>query len=295
MLEGLYLSIVAGLVYGLTISLMGIGLSLIYGIMANVNVSHGTFYMLAAYAAFGGAFVLKFSPVLASTFGVALTVLVGVAAFVIIVPRKIRVTTDPDSQNRVAILLLGFAVISQQAIFLVFGGTTIPVAQLATGTIFLPGGAFISYQQLISSIIAVGVYGALYAFMFRTKMGRATRAFSQDRETAEAMGVNVSLLAAVIFGIGTGLAALSGVLLGAQYSVNPGTGWDQLMVAFVIVTLGGIGSLTGTMLAGLIYGTVFQVAQYFVPQFSFVAVVLSIYILIIVKPSGLMSKVVERD
>ena len=132
----------------------------------------------------------------------------GIGAITIL-PIGWRVTTDPHTQNQVAIVFMGFALVAQQVIFLVFGGTTIPLAPLASGTVLLPGGAFFTYQQLISALVAVTVYGFLYLFMFRTKMGRATRAFSQDRETAEAMGVKVRRMVMTVFGRGTSLGSIS--------------------------------------------------------------------------------------
>ncbi len=292
--QGLYLSIVSGISYGLIISLLAGGLSLIYGVMNNVNTSHGAFYMLGGFLTFFAVSSLHLPIILSITFAFAAAFGLGLIFLYTLVPRRMWVSKDPDSQNIVMILFLALAQVLQRGAFIVYGGGSVAVPSILFGSIALPGDLFISYQTVISIVISILCYVALFIFLRDSKIGKAIRAFSQDRELAEAMGVRVSTIALMSFGLGVSLAALSGALLSSIYSVTAATGWNELVIAFVIVTFGGIGSISGSFLGGLVYVIIYSITQYYLPAYSFVVALVLIYIVLVTKPTGILGEIIER-
>ncbi len=294
MLSGLYVSVVSGLIYGIILSLLASGLSLIYGVMNSINTAHGAFYMLGGFLAFLGSATLRLSPALAILFAFVAALLLGVVTLTVGVRRSIWVTNQPSEQNVVLMELLAIAFIAEEAVFLLFGGSSVSIPSITFGNFLLPGDVYISYQETIAVAICIASYVGLYLFLFHTRIGRAIRAFAEDRELAEGLGVNVTMIALLTYGIGVALAALTGSLLGSIYSVTSESGWNELVIAFVIVTFGGIGSLEGTVIAGLIYGVVYSILEYNYPSLSFVLTLLFIYVILVTRPRGILGVVVER-
>jgi branched-chain amino acid transport system permease protein len=293
-LQGLYLSLVSGISYGLIISLLAGGLSLIYGVMNNVNTSHGAFYMMGGFLTFFAVSSLHLPIIVSIIFAFAAAFGLGLVFLYALIPKNMWVSSDPDAQNIVMILFLALAQVLQQGAFILYGGGSIAVPRILFGNIAAPGNVFISYQTVISIAISLLSYLGLFIFLRDTKIGRAIRAFSQDRELAESMGVRVSTIALMSFGLGVSLAALSGSLLSSIYSITASTGWNELVIAFVIVTFGGIGSISGSFLGGLVYGIVYSITQYFLPAYSFVVALVLIYIVLVLKPTGILGEIIER-
>lgn len=293
-LFGLYLSIISGLSYGLIISLLAGGLSLIYGVMNNVNTSHGAFYMLGGFLTFFAVSSLHLPIVLSIVFAFSAAFALGVFFLFVLIPKQMWVSSNPDAQNTVMIIFLALAQVLQQGTFIVYGGGSVAVPRISFGNIIAPGGVYIPYQTIIAIAISLLCYVGLFLFLRDTKIGKAIRAFSQDRELAEAMGVRVSTIALMSFGLGVSLAALSGSLLSSIYSITAATGWNELVIAFVIVTFGGIGSISGSFIGGIVYGIVYAITQYYLPAYSFVIALVLIYIVLVNKPTGILGEIIER-
>jgi branched-chain amino acid transport system permease protein len=293
-LFGLYLSLISGVSYGLIISLLAGGLSLIYGVMNNVNTSHGAFYMVGGFLTFFGISYLHLPIVISIVFAFVAAFVLGLFFLFVLIPRKMWVSSDPDAQNTVMILFLALAYVLQQGVFIVYGGGSIGVPVIVFGNIIAPGGVYIQYQTIIAIAISLLCYVGLFLFLRDTRIGKAIRAFCQDRELAEAMGVRVATIALMSFGLGVSLAALSGSLLSSIYSITAATGWTELMIAFVIVTFGGIGSISGSFIGGLVFGIVYAITQYFLPAYSFLIALILIYIVIVIKPTGILGEIIER-
>jgi len=293
-LFGLYLSLISGVSYGLIISLLAGGLSLIYGVMNNVNTSHGAFYMLGGFLTFFAVSSLHLPIVLSIMFAVAAAFALGLFFLYVLIPKKMWVSSNPDAQNTVMIIFLALAQVLQNGAFIVYGGGSVAVPRIFFGYVLAPGGVYIGDQSIIAIAISLLCYVGLFLFLRDTKIGKAIRAFSQDRELAEAMGVKVSTIALLSFGLGVSLAALSGSLLSSIYSITASTGWNELVIAFVIVTFGGIGSISGSFLGGLVYGIIFAVTQYFLPAYSFAIALVLIYIVLVNKPTGILGEIIER-
>ena len=293
LLFGLYLSLISGVSYGLIISLLAGGLSLIYGVMNNVNTSHGAFYMMGGFLTFFAVSSLHLPIVVSIMFAFAAAFAIGLVFLYVLIPKKMWVSANPDAQNTVMILFLALAQVLQNGAFIVYGGGSIAVPRISFGYIIAPGGVYIPNQTVIAIAISLLCYVGLFLFLRDTKIGKAIRAFSQDRELAEAMGVKVSTIALMSFGLGVSLAALSGSLLSSIYSITAATGWNELVIAFVIVTFGGIGSISGSFLGGLVYGIVFAITQYFLPAYSFAIALVLIYIVLVNKPTGILGEIIE--
>jgi branched-subunit amino acid ABC-type transport system permease component len=293
-LYGLYASVVSGVTYGVIVSLLAVGLSLIYGVMGTVNTSHGAFYMVGGALAFASSSLLKLPPLVSIAVSFVGVFVIGLAAMALFIPRRMWVTSESNEQSTVMILFAAVAMVTQQVAFTLYGGSAFIVRSLLTGYVLLPGGVYITNEVLLAVIITLAVYATLYFFLRYTMLGMGMRAYAQDKESAESLGINGRTISLITFAAGVAMAAIAGGLLAAIYSVNSASGWDELITAFVIVTFGGIGSIMGSLLGGLIYGIIYSMMQFFYPELSFILVLLIIYIVILVRPTGLLGQVVER-
>ncbi|MDG6994854.1 MAG: branched-chain amino acid ABC transporter permease [Nitrososphaerota archaeon] len=291
---GIYTSIVTGLSYGLVVSLLAAGFSLVFGVMGNLNMAHGTFYMFGAFATYVISSYFGVSPILSIAASIAIVFLISLGTLVGFVPKKMWVTSIPNEQALVMILLLAFTTVASQVVFFMFGGTPINTPPVTTVFIQLPGRLYLDGQLLVSIIFALASYLILGLFLGYTHWGKAIRAYSQDKESAEAIGINGQRTTMLVFGIGGALAAVSGSLLSSIYAVDPTTGLTELLIAFIIVMLGGVGSILGSIVGGLIYGVTYEALQFFYSQYTFIVLFLLIYIVIIIRPSGLFGKVASR-
>jgi len=282
----------SGLEYGLILGLMAAGLSLIYGVMGNVNTAHGTFYMLGGFLLFLFSVALGLPVPAAISVAVIASFALGMAV-IFVLPANLRIAASADDANLIMIAMLMLAIAVEYLLDMLTGGTTLPVPSLAVGAIVISHVAF-TYQGIIAAVISAAVYAALAAFLRCSRIGKAIRAYAQNRELAEALGVEGSRVVALAFGIGVALAALSGVLLTPIYGVNSSSGWDMLVIAFVIVTLGGLGSLYGSLMGGVIYGIGYSLLSYYVPNYTYIILLAVIYVIIILKPTGIMGEIVEK-
>jgi len=271
---------------------MAAGLSLIYGVMGNVNTAHGTFYMLGGFLLFLSSIALGLPILVAIVVALVASFALGIA-LMFILPANLRIATNADDANFTMIIMLMFAILVEYALDIVTGGVTLPVPSLALGTVVISKVGF-TYQSLIAASVSVVAYAALGTFLRSSKIGRAIRAYAQNPELAEALGVRGSNVVSITFGIGVMLAALSGVLLTPIYSVSSSTGWDMLVIAFVVVTLGGLGSLYGSLIGGIIYGVGYSLLSYYMPTYTYIILLAIIYVIVVLKPTGIMGEIVER-
>jgi len=293
-LSGLYLSIVSGLTFGMILSLMAGGLSLIYGVLNILDTAHGTFYMFGGFMAYIIGTVLRAGSGVMLPLSVGMIFVLGMVILVLVIPKNMRITENSDQMNVVMILLLGVATVGQYGVFIIFGGATVAVPALVTGATGLPGGIYLTNETLLAVGVTIVTYLALYMFLSRTRVGNGIMACTQNRELAEAIGIRSDRVALLAFGIGCAMSAMSGVLLGSLYSINSGTGWDEMIIAFIIVIFGGVGKLIGSVVGGLFYGVMYSIIEYYYPALSLVVVLLLIYAVVIIKPTGLFGEVVER-
>jgi len=256
----LFVQLLNGLQYGVLLFLLAAGLTLVFGIMSFVNLAHGSLYMVGAYAAalaYGatGSFALA---VLAAM-GAAL--LVGVVLELTIVSRLYR----RDHLDHV-LATFGLVMFFNELVRLVWGPQPlfVQVPEVLAGTVQLFGFNYPSYRFAIIAVgllVAVGSYGLIH----KTRVGMLIRAGAQNPQLVGALGVNIGLLNAMLFGVGAMLAGLAGAMAGPLLSVQSGMGEPVLITTLVVIVIGGIGSVNGALYAALIVGVVDTLGRVLLP------------------------------
>ena len=247
-----FVQVLNGLQFGVLLFLIAAGLTLVFGVMNFINLAHGVQYMLGAYLAvtfylMTGSFLLAM--VLALLAALAFGLLLELAVF--------RRLYDRDHLDHV-IVTFGVIIFLDHGVKLVWGSAplSLPIPDLLSGSVRLPGGILYPAWRLV--IVAAGLATAilLYALIAHTRVGMLIRAGATHAAMVSALGVNIRRLFTIIFGLGAMLAGFAGILIAPILSVEPGMGDTVLILAFVIVVLGGIGSIRGAFVAALVIGLV---------------------------------------
>ncbi|MBT1156854.1 branched-chain amino acid ABC transporter permease [Aminobacter anthyllidis] len=275
------------LVVGTTYALIALGITIIFSIMKVVNFAHGQLYMI------GGFVVYYFNVVfgLPFWFGLVMSFLIvgllGVAMELFLFrPVMLRVKREEVTM----LLAMGTAVFLESLALLVFGEKQRGVPPIATGIVEL-FGARLPTGRIVVIVVAAMLIAALMAFIGYTKTGRALRAMAQDREATALQGVNLKWLSAMGFGLGTGLAGLSGGLLVAIFAVHTGAGTAISIKAFLMIMIGGAGVLSGAILGGFVLGFLESVGYALLPgSLTFLIIFLIVICFLIVRPNGIMGK-----
>lgn len=273
-------SLSLGLVYGL----MSVGLAMTFGVMGIVNIAHGAFYMAGAYVAYVLGVGLGLPPVVALLISVVLLFGLGAGIELLAVERT---KADPNSAMLVTV---GVALFLEYTVLAYMGGQTRSLTPLVMGVTAV-SGYYLGNSQLIGSFVAVVVTAALGIFLVRTKTGKAIRMIASDRETSMVLGISVTVISLITFGIGAASAGLAGVLLSTVYPLNPDIGWNILVITFAVVTLGGVGSIRGTVVAGVIYALAQNIGGFYFASYSDVIPLAILIIVLIIRPSGLFGRV----
>jgi len=251
-----------GLQFGLMLFLLAAGLTLVFGIMDMINLAHGSLYMVGAYlaATFAqatGSFIVAVILSLAATAGIGMLL-------------ELAVLRRLYTRDHMAQVLATFAIIliSNDLVRMIWGPQPMalnPPAALSGPVDIGLGMSYSSYRLLI---IAVGlaVAALLYFLVARTRIGMLVRAGASNREMATAMGVNIRLLFTCVFGFGAALCAIAGAMLGPILAVQVGMGEDILILAFVVIVIGGIGSVRGALVGALLVGLVDTLGRTFLPM-----------------------------
>jgi branched-chain amino acid transport system permease protein len=273
-----------GISFGMLLFLLAAGLSLIYGLMKILNLTHGSYYLLAGYIGlavvkWSGSFLLA---VLAATFSVAL---IGAAMERLFLR---RVHMDELAQ---ALLTFGFLFIFADLALWLWGGNpqTLPRPAWLTGSFEL-GDRFYPVYRLFLIVVGLVVGAALWWFQERTRVGAMLRAGVDDEEIARGLGINVSMLFTAIFALGAFLAALGGVLGGPLFGIYPGADFEVLLLAFVVVIVGGLGSLKGALVGGLLVGLLDNFGKAFFPELAMFTIFLPMALILAVRPTGLFGR-----
>ena len=251
-----------GLQFGLLLFLLAAGLTLVFGIMDLVNLAHGSLYMIGAYfaatfAALTGSFVLG------ALLALLATLLVGMAVEVI----AMRRLYGRDHLDHV-LGTFGLILFFNEAVRLIWGpaGMNLPLPPwLNTSVTVLPGLQYPTYRiAIIVTAILVAIF--LYVLVMRTRIGMLIRAGASNREMVGALGVNIKLLYTLVFGLGAALAGLAGLMQAPILTVQIGMGENILILAFVVIIIGGIGSVRGALIAALLVGMIDTVGRAFLPD-----------------------------
>ena len=273
--------------YGLLLFLVASGLTLIFGIMGVINLAHGSFYMIGAYMAFTLAPLFGEHFILQLVAGVLLAALLGF----ILEWLFFSYLYQRDHLQQVLMtysLILVFEEIRSLLIGNEVHGVTLPP--------WLQGGFALGdlmtypVYNLFSSAACIVVAVGLYYVVNRTRLGMMIRAGASNRDMVRGLGINIRLLYRIVFAAGLALAALAGMIAAPTTSVYPGMGNAVLIICFVVVVIGGIGSISGALLASLLVGFVDTFGKVFFAQFSGLSVYLLMAIILIWRPEGLRSK-----
>src|SRR5918997_4271913 len=258
----LLVQVLNGLQFGLILFLIAAGLTLVFGVMNFINLAHGVQYMVGAYfaaafTAWTGSFSvgLVLAMVAALGFGLLLEILV------------FRHLYDRDHLDQV-LATFGVIIFLNQGVKLVWGAAplSVPVPDLLSGSIEMPGGLPYPVYRLAIIAAGLGVAALLYALVNHTRIGMLVRAGASNAPMVSALGVNIQLLFMIVFGFGAMLAGFAGAMVAPILSVEPGMGDNILILAFVVIVIGGIGSIRGAFLAALLIGIVDTVGGFVGPS-----------------------------
>jgi branched-chain amino acid transport system permease protein len=276
--------ILNGVSFGMMLFLLAAGLSLIYGLMKILNLTHGSFYLVGGYIGFTvmqltGSFILAL-----------VTAAVAIAVVGALIERFFlrRFHLDELPQT---LLTFGFLFIFADLSLWLWGGDALilPQPQMFTQSVPMGDYAYPSYR-LFLIVIGLVIAGLLWWFQEHTRLGTMLRAGVDDAEIARALGINVSLLFTLVFAVGAALAAVGGVLSGPVLSLYPGADFNALILAFVVVIVGGLGSLRGALAGSLLVGILDDFGKAFFPQFALFTVFVPMAVILVVRPTGLFGR-----
>jgi branched-chain amino acid transport system permease protein len=273
-------------ILGGTYALLGIGLTLIFGIMRVVNFTHGELYAFGAYAVFALAMLLGINFFLALLLAILGGVVIG-AAIELVLLRPMR-GADIDTTM---LVMIGAWIVMQNTEMLAWGGVAKAVVTPFPEVPLVIGPVSVSYLRIFVLAMALSLIAATYIMINKTKLGKAMRATFQDRDTAALMGVNINGIYTATFAIGSGLAAAAGALLGPVFLAVPTMGDLAALKSFAIVILGGLGSITGAAIGGFILAFAEELgAGYLSSGYRDAIGFLIIILVLMFKPTGLFSR-----
>ena len=283
LMQEILMQVLNGLVFGLIIALVASGLTLIFGIMDVVNFAHVEFYMVGAYV---GWVTIG----LTQNFWVALITAFFVVALLGVL---VEVTTLRPIRGRdplyTLMAMFGLSVFAQQAILMIFGPIAKEIKEPLALKIPLFALEYPAYRLLIVAI-AIIIFIAFWFFLQKTKYGTWIRATMQDRVMASAMGIPVRLVFTLTFALGCGLAAASGVLVAPIFSVYQSMGLAVIVTTFIVVVIGGMGSLVGSVVAAIMIGELQTVSSVWVsPTYAKIFSFLVLIVVLIIRPQGLFT------
>ena len=282
----LLIQVLNGVQYGLLLFLIASGLTLVFGILNVINLAHGSFYMIGAYLAYALT-VRTGSLWLAILLGLPIAVVLG-----LLVERlMIRFLYTRDHLYQV-LLTYGLILIFNELQSLIFGNDVhgVPVPAMLQYSIPLTENLSYPVYRLVVSAICLAMVAVMYVVIQRTRLGMAIRAGSVNREMVQSLGINIKLLYTFVFAAGAGLAALAGMIAAPLSSVYPGLGEHVLIICFVIVVIGGIGSIRGAFLAALLIGLADTFGKVLVPDFASVAVYAVMAGVLLWRPQGVFGR-----
>ena len=275
-----------GVQYGLLLFLIASGLSIVFGIMGIINLAHGSFYMIGAYLAFSLT-QMTGSLLLALVLGIPLTMVLGY-----IVERFFIVHLYHRDHLQQVLLTFGLILIFNELQRIIWGGDPhgVTVPDMLTGAIPLSDTLSYPIYRLFLSVVCLLLAVGMYFVIRHTRLGMRIRAGASNRTMVEALGINVRLLYSVVFAIGVALAAVAGMLAAPVETVYPGMGEQILIVSFVVVVIGGIGSIRGAFLGALAIGMADVYGQVFLPDIASVAIYGVMAAVLLWRPAGLFGR-----
>ena len=281
----LAVQLVTGIALGALYALLAIGLSLIFGMLTVVNFAHGAFYMV-------GAFLGVYFIALTGNFWLSLVLTpLAVGALGLLTERFLVRPLYGRGIDYPLLLTFGLSYVLIEAMRVAFGIEGLPstTPESLRGAVNLGIGYFPKYRLFLIGATAL-IVGALWLFIEKTRYGLIIRAGSRDPEIVRVLGVDVSKIWLMVFGIGTAIAGLSGILASPTRAVNPEMGIPILAESFVVTVVGGMGSLPGAVVAGLLVGVVFSMTALLAPDYAELSIFVLMAVVLLIRPQGFFGK-----
>lgn len=278
--------IVRGILLGGLYVVIALGLSLVFGVMRVINVAHGDMVVLGSYFAFVASTSWGLDPILSLVIGVPLFFIIGMLIEKFLLYRAFRTSVDAA-----LIIAFGISLIIQNSAQMVWT----PLSRSLKPPYFLEsyqiGNVYIPLVYLLDFLAALVVMLAVHQFLKRTYIGQAITAASQDRQAAELMGINPARVYQIAFGLAMALAAIAGVFLGLTFPFTPSSGVSFLIIAFGVIILGGLGSMAGTFIGGMIFGLSQTLGGHFWgPTAQLLVPFVMVLVILTIRPQGLFGR-----
>jgi branched-chain amino acid transport system permease protein len=278
--------LVFGLLLGGIYGLVSIGLNLIFGVVRIVNFAQGELVMFGMYGSYFAYAQLGINPYLSVFIVAPLVGLLGVAI------QRLVIQPLHNEPNMQIFATFGLLMMFQNIMLTLSRGEAYSIGGQVGSSVLTVGDLKVSVARVVTFMAATLITIGLHLFLSRTMAGKAIRAVTQDKRSARVMGINVERTFLITFGIGAALAGMAGALLTPIYSITPAVGGNFILAAFAVVVLGGLGSVWGAYIGGLIVGVVEAFAGYYIDPALKSAVWFIIFLVVlIVRPSGLMGQV----
>jgi len=285
-LTAFLVQVLNGVQYGFLLFLVSSGLTLVFGIMGIINLAHGAFYMFGAYIVFW------LNGVLGNFF---LAILLGVPLMIVIslVIERFAISYLYERDHLCQVLLTyGLILILNEAQLLIWGSDfySVPVPDLLSGGITLTENQDYPIYRLFISVVCLLLAGGMYLVIQKTRLGMIVRAGASNREMVEVLGINITRVFSIVFSVGAALAAFSGMIAAPVSSVFPGMGNGILIVSFVVVVIGGIGSIKGAFIGAMLIGLATTFGQVLLPNLASMVVYALMAGILVWRPQGLYGR-----
>lgn len=284
-------TLISGLSLGSIYALIALGYTMVYGIAKMLNFAHGDIIMVGAYAGIVAVAQLSMNPVIAIVFSIVVCALLGVLIeFLAYKPLR---QAAPLS---VLITAIGVSYFLQNAALLIFGSQQKPYPTIVSLPSINIGAVEIGGKTILTLIVTAVIMIVLTFFINKTKLGKAMRAVSEDKNAASLMGISVNRTITLTFAIGSALAAFASIFYGMSYTyIKPSTGAMPGIKAFTAAVFGGIGSIPGAMLGGILLGMIEQLSKTYISTLWADAIVFGVLVIVlVVKPTGLLGKKISE-
>ncbi len=281
--------LISGLLMGGIYALIAMGLSLQYGVARVLNIAHGEFIMLGAFITWTLYTVFGINPLLSLAIVGPIIFIIGFILYRTLFTRlRISAPSPAAFEGNSLLAAFGLLFIIQNIAFIAWGSDPHGYTYLAFPVDIW--GAVFGANRLVTLGFAVTMGVVFYLFLVHTRLGKAIRSAGQDSITAGLMGVNITRVLALCFGLGAAMAGFGGTLISMCYIIKPTMGLEYTIIAIIVVVLGGLGSIPGSFIGGFILGIVGSIVTYIEPSLTLVAYYAIFIILLLVRPKGIMGK-----
>ena len=284
--ELFFVQLVNGVQYGLLLFLIASGLTLVFGVMGILNLAHGSMYMVGAYL------VWYFVAVTGSfTVAAILSAVIALGLGILIERMLIQRLYNRNHLDQV-LLTIGMIFVFNSLQSILWGNDPYGVAvpEALSGSVPFTDNSSYPIYRIFAAVICIAIAAALYFLVSKTRLGMLIRAGESNREMVEALGVNIKSLYTIVFAIGVMLAAISGIIAAPMSSIVPGMGESVLITCFVVVVIGGMGSIKGAFVGALLVGIISTFAAVLIPTMSNMIIYIFMILVLLVKPQGLFAK-----